>query len=83
MPILEYQCSEGHITEKLFLTFAAAEGQDCVECEECGQEADMVPSVPFPAMFFGSPDGYHKPSPRKRYSTKLVSQKDGNKHAIG
>jgi hypothetical protein len=42
-----------------------------------------VPEVPLPAMFYGNPEGYFKPSATKRYNTKVVSQKEGNSSAAG
>jgi hypothetical protein len=85
LPIFEYECSAGHITEKLFLTFGAAEKEksDPIPCKACGESAELKEfSVPRPAMFLGNPDGYHRPSPTKRYSTKLATEK-GNATSIG
>jgi hypothetical protein len=79
MPLHQFQCEDNHITEKLFRTFAAAEGVSEVVCTECGQTAQRIASVPFPGHFYG--EGFYRPSPTKRYNTKLVSQKDGNKHS--
>lgn len=83
MPLLEFSCELGHVTEKLFRTFEAAEGVQSVLCPQCSLAATLAPSVPFPAMFYGDPRGYHKPSPANRYSTKLVSSKTGNQHSAG
>ena len=83
MPILEFQCALGHTTEKLFRSFVAAAGATFIQCGECENEAELIASVPYAAHLHGSPEGYYKPSPSKRYSTKLVSQKDGNKHSAG
>jgi hypothetical protein len=33
MPIHQFKCAEGHITEKVFLTFGAAEGVAKIPCE--------------------------------------------------
>lgn len=83
MPIKEFRCDEcGTITEKFFRSFSAAEGVDQVNCPRCVGRARLIFSVPLPAMFYGNPDGYHKPSATKRYSTKLVAQK-GNDAAAG
>lgn len=83
MPIHEFQCPHGHVTERLFMTFTEAEGVHYIECSDCQIDAYRIDSVPAPGIFLGNPDGYHKPSPTKRYSTKLVSQNDGNKHSAG
>lgn len=62
MPIHEFTCSQGHTTEKLFLTFSAAEGVDSIPCGECSEEAQRVEfSVPQPGIFYG--DGFYKPAP--------------------
>jgi hypothetical protein len=90
MPIHEYRCTAGHKFEKMFLTFSAAEEAESkeVSCEakmSCYAKARRVDfeAPPLPAHFYGNPDGYHKPSPTKRHSTKLVSAKDGNKNSVG
>lgn len=83
MPIHEYQCEHNHITEKLFRTFDAAEGVQTIACDTCGEDAERISSVPFSAHLLGNPDGYHKPSPSKRHSTKVVSAKTGNKFSAG
>lgn len=83
MPIYSHICDDGHETEVFYLTFRAAEGAvRIVPCKTCGKPARKQDfSVPAPGQFFGNPDGYYKPSPRKRFSNKLVSQKEGNKHS--
>lgn len=86
MPIHEYKCSKGHVTEQLLLSFPEAERvkHKPITCTVCGREAELQEfSVPQPGHFYGNPDGYYKPSPTKRFSTKLVSQKEGNKSSIG
>lgn len=83
MPLHQYRCPSGHIIEKFFRSFSAADGVDTVPCNKCVLDAERIISVPLPAMFFGNPDGYHSPSPLKRYNTKVVSQKSGNDHAAG
>jgi len=90
MPIHEFKCDSGHITERFFKTFEQAEGVDFVACDEfvngrlCNRPADRVIfSRTLEPMFYGNPDGYAKPSPTKRFNTKTVSQKEGNKNAIG
>lgn len=90
MPYYEYVCPvHGEIT-KFFPTFSGAEAHinktNCnVESDgtECGEDSVRIMSVPLPAHFYGNPDGYHKPSPTKRHSNKLVSQKTGNASSIG
>jgi Zinc ribbon domain len=81
MPLHEYECRQGHRFEKLFLTFKAADdAMSTIGCPTCGGPAKRVEfSVPYPAHFFGAPEGYHKPSPSKRHSYKIASAKHGNK----
>jgi DNA-directed RNA polymerase subunit RPC12/RpoP len=100
MPIHEFRCSNDHLTERLFLTFAAVdelenygledpttgdliESGKYIRCPQCEEMALMQMSVPFPGHFYGNPEGYQKPSPTKRHSTKLVSAKEGNRNSIG
>lgn len=86
MPIHEYKCLKGHITERFFPTFRQAEEEreQPVTCEQCGEQAAYQEfSTPCPAHLYGNPEGYYKPSPTKRYSTKLVSQLEGNSSAVG
>jgi hypothetical protein len=76
MPIHEFRCSRGHVTEKLFLTLKDAEEADCIVCmhevkqpgftpdgiNRCGCDAPkIISSGAF--LLWGSPEGYHKPSP--------------------
>lgn len=82
MPIHEFKCPSGHITEKLFLSFGAAHGVDVIPCGTCEEAGTKIDSVPLPAHFYGNPDGYDRPSPAKRYSTKLAAQ-NGNEHSMG
>lgn len=82
MPFHEFACKNEHVTTKLFLSFASAEGVEEIPCEECGEPANRVMSVPFPAHLYGNPDGFYKPSPTKRYSYKLATEK-GNADSAG
>jgi hypothetical protein len=84
MPVHEYQCPRcGERQEKFYRSFQAAENDlvtCCVVHDADGLELDFevckrVPSVPLPAMLFGNPAGYHKPSALKRHSTKLIKEK--------
>jgi hypothetical protein len=84
MPILEFRCGEGHTTEKLFLTFSAAEGVEEISCPQelavsgepvkhgvviCGLPAELIPSVPGHGIFYGA--GFYKPaaSGKTQYTT--------------
>lgn len=78
MPIIEYKCAEGHVTEVFYRTISAAEGRDQASCGTCLEQAARIISTPLPAHLYGDPAGYHKPSPSKRFSNKLTS-KEGNK----
>lgn len=89
MPIHEYRCPQGHVTEKIFPTFGQAEREKhkpiwCPVCRLGGaSKARLVEfSVPLPAHFYGDPAGYAKPSPTKRFSYKLAAQK-GNEGSAG
>lgn len=83
MPIYEYDCPAGHRLEKFFTTFSEAEKhEDKTKCAEHNRTARRVQSVPLPGHFYGDPAGYDRPSPTKRYSTKLATQK-GNEHSAG
>lgn len=83
----EYICEadiEPHVVEKFFLSFSSAAPEiDETLCPEHGCVAKRIPSSPFPAHLLGNPNGYHKPSPTKRFNTKTVSQKEGNKYSAG
>lgn len=80
----EYQCPEGHLIEKFFKSFSeAAPEEDKTTCLEHGVTAERIMSTPLAAHLYGDPEGYHKPSPTKRFNTKTVSKKDGNKHSAG
>lgn len=80
MPIHTFKCSTGHKTEKIFLTFAEAQKTNHIYCPTCRTIASKVEfEVPYPAHFHGNPSGYHKPSPTKRESYKLIN-KHGNDH---
>ncbi len=85
MPYYEYSCHDGHDTTKLYLTFTEANNYvDSIVCPEkgCGKTAERRMSIPLPAHFYGNPDGYHKPSPTKRTSYKLVTER-GNASSAG
>jgi hypothetical protein len=94
MPFHVYECSAGHRTERFFKTISEGELYDMIICDACGDEslpgggkkyvlAKKVPSAPLGFGLYGSPEGYDKPSPTKRYSTKLVSRKEGNASSAG
>lgn len=63
VPIFDFTCAKGHTTERVFLTFSAAEATDTIECPKCKTAAYKQLGIPFPAHLHGSPEGYHKPSP--------------------
>lgn len=83
MPILEFECSLGHRSEKFYGTITAGDRVPHIPCPVCTQDAPKVPSSPLQAHFYGNPDGYDKPSPTKRFNTKTVSQKEGNRYSGG
>lgn len=63
MPLHEFLCPKGHLTEKIIFSIAEAEKVEFIDCPKCGQKAGKQLSIPFPAHLHGSPEGYHKPSP--------------------
>lgn len=85
MPMYEYFCTV--CSEKFtnfYKTFSEAEeGESCGLCPKCGMVAPRIVSLPLAPHLLGSPEGYHKPSPTKRHSHKLASEKDGNKYSNG
>lgn len=86
MPYYEYICEDSlqsHTITKFFKTFEEAEPFiDELKCDGHGCFARRIPSLGSFALY-GNPDGYHNPSPTKRFTTKTVNQKDGNTHSIG
>lgn len=79
MPIWSYSCKHcTHKFELIFLTFKdAEENSQIAKCPKCGKKVNRD-EFALPAQhlsFFGSPDGYHKPAPSKRHSTKLKDKK--------
>lgn len=79
MPYYEYRCTCGSDTEVFYRSIAEGQKHPTVICSVCGLEAGRVPSVPFPAHLYGNPEGYSKPSPLKRHSTKLASAEGNDK----
>lgn len=79
----EYRCANHHEFELFFKSFSAAEPHEKETKCDCGEVAKRVPSLSLEAHLYGNPSGYSKPSPTKRYSTKLVSKLTGNKSAVG
>lgn len=86
MPTYEYCCSNSvnsHIISKFFPTFKEAEPfMDEIHCDG---HCCFAPRIMSPGFFalYGDPAGYHNPSPTKRFTTKTVSQKEGNQHSWG
>jgi hypothetical protein len=80
MPIHEFKCPNGHMTEKLFVSFAKAQGVTQIPCVTCQAPSTKQSfSTPLPAHLYGTPDGYYKPSPTKRTTTKAFSGIHGNR----
>lgn len=44
MPLYEYKCGEGHVTEKLVSINVPEEERDIQPCKECGRPADRMVS---------------------------------------
>jgi hypothetical protein len=84
LPIHEFRCDKGHVTEKLFLTLKEAEETEKIICEvktkkkECGLEAMKIISAGA-FLLWGSPEGYHKPSPtaKRTVNPESISYSSG------
>jgi hypothetical protein len=89
MPIREFKCPNGHITERLFLTFKDDEISEDLErqgiriqlCHTCAQTATRVEwSVPQPALLYG--EGFYKPAASGRPSTRVEDPVKAAKEAV-
>lgn len=83
--IREIQCKDcNKIEEKLFLGIndAAEINEYCTynRCMHCGGNLYCVEFsiTALPLAFYGSPEGYHKSAPSKRWSTKTIRKDKGN-----
>jgi hypothetical protein len=83
MPLLEFKCSNEHVTEEFFKTISAGERAEWVVCPQCGERSSKIFSTPLGFGLYGDPAGYDKPSATKRHSTKTVSKLSGNDSAVG
>jgi putative FmdB family regulatory protein len=63
MPLYEYVCESGHVAEKLM----PIDAPESIECGECGEPSTRVFST-FTGVFLG--EGFYKPSPSGRTSSK-------------
>jgi hypothetical protein len=78
MPIHEFKCIKGHVTEKLFLTFGEAEQVDEIVCPVCTPritrvnenypKAKKMISAPGYAILYG--DGFYKPAASGKQATR-------------
>jgi hypothetical protein len=64
MPIHEFKCKKGHITEKLFLTFSAAENINTIICTTCDHSKALATRIEFsvPGMPILYGEGFFKPA---------------------
>lgn len=66
MPIHEFKCNKGHVSERLFLTFKAAEQTPIICCLHkedgvfCAKMAHRIVSIPGQAILYG--EGFYKPA---------------------
>ena len=87
MPIHEFKCKKGHITEKLFLTFAEAEeiGSAYIHCPKCSEypalAARIAFSLPGQAILLG--EGFYKPAASGRTQTRGADPSKAAKEFIG
>ncbi len=81
MPYYDYVCGKcGLAFDKFFRSIADGEKHiNATACDRCNYMAGRVPSVPFPAHFYGEPGHWSKPSALKRHSTKLASAEGNDK----
>ena len=62
MPLREYRCPHGHVTERI-LTHAQDEQTPSVPCSNCSAEAERVEiSLTGVTIFAPGCGGFHKPS---------------------
>lgn len=80
MPYYDYVCGRcGLAFDKFFRSIAEGEPHIKYTMCQCNYIATRVPSVPFPAHFYGEPSHWTNPSPLKRHSTKLASAEGNDK----
>lgn len=82
MPILEYECSNGHVSETFFKSISEGEHTPTTVCPLCGLISSKIFSAPLGFGLYGNPEGYSKPSTSRRFNTKTVSQKMGNASSV-
>lgn len=90
MPTLEFRCPYEHVTERFYKTVSEGVAVDNIVCPLCSFYDNRIAiaqktivSPPLQAHLYGNPEGYHKPSATKRFTTKTVSQREGNDSAVG
>ncbi len=57
MPLYEYECPKGHVTERVKSIKASDSERDTDKCETCGVKADLKVSRPNPPILVGT--GFH------------------------
>lgn len=81
MPIIEFSCNtNGHITEKLFLTFAESDRAESIKCPECGGKAHRIVSMPGAPILLG--DGFYKPAASGKTHTKSADATKATKEYL-
>ena len=82
MPFYEYACPVHKTFDRFYKSFIEAEQYlEEAPCPQCKRASSRIVSAPLGFGLYG--EGFYKGSATRRYSTKLVSKKDGNKNAIG
>ncbi len=71
MPIYEYQCSQGHVTEAYAAVAARHEPQECVRCG--GSAVKVILHAP---KVFGDIPGYESPASGKWIEGKRAREDD-------
>jgi predicted nucleic acid-binding Zn ribbon protein len=57
MPLYEYECSDGHVTERVKSIKVSDQERDTDKCEVCGKPSKLRVSRPNPPILVGR--GFH------------------------
>jgi putative FmdB family regulatory protein len=83
MPVIEFYCQSCDRTTDKIIPMRNVAADLTAECSVCGVTIPRILySKTLAPHFYGNPVGYDKPSPTKRFSTKLATSR-GNKDSMG
>lgn len=83
MPIIEFFHEPCGVRYEKIFQFKEVTPDMTQPCPKCGEEVKRVQfSKTLAPHFYGSPDGFYRPSPTKRHSYKLAAA-DGNSSSAG